>query len=139
MNSDLDDLFKLLQERPAHLSGHEKLEWLIGEYFRLQDDNDRLQEENRVLREEVSRLELSRSVPDPGSGASPAVNALSTDALELYEDLPDVLTFADFFAFAADRNSPQPARSYLLAFLQSRMLLREGPRLRKNAHYGMRG
>ncbi|HHP7239751.1 hypothetical protein [Longibacter sp.] len=108
---------------------------LRAELERVQRENDRLMKENRSLRREATLVRLYRAIGERraaearrtgGGESAPAA------AADLYYRLPVSFTFADFFRHAAAANlDTQTARSCLLHYLDDRLLLQVGSRLRK--------
>lgn len=132
MRHDLTVFFRDLQDR---------LDWLVKEVTRLQEENERLLKENKSLREEVTLARLFRDlepVPEAKETPAPAAEmfelpgAVSWEAMEFYRMLPRSFTFAEFF-HAAERVgvSGDTARDYMLVFFRENMLNQKGTRIEK--------
>lgn len=132
MSYDLKAFCRDLQDR---------LNWLFKEVTRLQEENERLLQENKDLREEatVSRLfrEMGEKEPvvPPRPDLPPAPPSdLPREATDFFRALPDTFTFADYFQ-AADAYgvAPNNARDWMLLFFRENMLEQRGKTIEKNA------
>lgn len=109
---------------------------------KLRRENDRLRNEraqllaqNRALRREATlgRLyqDLERRKKEK-QASTPETTSIPTPAAELYHSLPTGFKFADFFCLAAERNvDTATARRCLLYFMEERLLVQTGSRLKK--------
>lgn len=102
----------------------------------LKNERDRLLEENRALRQQITHFRLL-------DGFENAIDAIETDtgqppaappsAEQLYHTLPPSFSFAEFFRIAQNESlGTDEARRCLLHFLAQNQVAQEGSRLVKN-------
>lgn len=123
----------VLQTELAHLRA--EVEQLRAENEVLKTEHQSLLDENRDLRREATLVRLYRAI-----GARRATNraddsdspTVPAAAAELYHALPVSFKFADYFRHASvARLDTKTARECLLYFLNERLLVQVGSRLRK--------
>ena len=134
MRHDLTVFFRDLQDR---------LDWLVKEVSRLQEENERLLKENKTLREEVTLARLFRDLeptaevrqalaPSGGGELFEPPPAVSWEAMEFYRVLPKSFTFAEFFQAAEGAGvAGNAARDYMLVYFRENLLQQRGTRIEK--------
>lgn len=119
----------------------DRLNWLFKEVDRLHDENERLLQENKTLREEVTLARLFRDLEPVAAGPhTPALPddllgppvTISREAMEFYHRLPLSFNFAEYFQAADAGNiSSDRARDFMLVFFREHMLRQQGTRIEK--------
>lgn len=133
INQDSGIASSVLQTELAHLQA--EVEQLRAENEGLKSEQQSLLDENRDLRREATLVRLYRAI-GARSAASRSENSdtmsVPTAAAELYYGLPVSFKFADYFRHASSaRLDTKTARECLLYFLNERLLVQVGSRLRK--------
>lgn len=131
MSYDLKAFVRDLQDR---------LNWLFKEVVRLQEENERLLQQNQELREEATLSRLFREMEEKEQkpqerldvGPRPPAD-LPREAIEFFRTLPDSFNFSDYFE-AADAHglSATVARDWMLVFFRESMLEQRGRTIEKN-------
>lgn|GEM_PF-6589453 len=130
MSYDLKAFCRDLQDR---------LSWLFKEVARLQEENERLLQENQALREEATLSRLFRELGDEAQTEMPAPadtnnfgSGVPPEAMAFFRYLPESLDFANYFE-AADAYGIEgdQARDWMLIFFRESLLEHRGRVLRK--------
>lgn len=123
----------MLQTKTAHLRA--EVEQLRAENEKLRTEKEALLDENRDLRQEATLVRLYRAIGErTGSIRSddPDTTSVPVPAANLYYHLPVSFKFADYFGHASSAGlDTKTARECLLYFLNERLLVQVGSRLRK--------
>ena len=119
----------------------EIIDELRRENERLRNERAELLAQNLALRREATlgrlyqdleRRKKEKQASTPDTTSMPAPAAIPAPAAELYHSLPKGFKFADFFRLAAERNvDTATARRCLLYFMEERLLVQTGSRLKK--------
>ncbi len=123
----------VIQTELAHLRA--EVEQLRAENEALKIEQQSLIGENRDLRRKATLIRLYRAIGSRSAATrTDDTNTMSapTAAAELYHGLPVSFKFADYFRHASTaRLDTKTARECLLYFLNERLLVQVGSRLRK--------
>jgi hypothetical protein len=123
----------VIQTELAHLRA--EVEQLRAENEVLKSEQQSLLDENRELRREATLVRLYRAIGVRSAATrtdDPETTSVPTAAAELYYGLPVSFKFADYFRHASSaRLDTKTARECLLYFLNERLLVQVGSRLRK--------
>lgn len=123
----------MLQTEAAHLRA--EVEQLRAENEKLKTEKESLLDENRDLRQDATLVRLYRAIGErTGTVRSddPDTTSVPIPAAELYYQLPVSFKFADYFGHASSTGlDTKTARECLLYFLNERLLVQVGSRLRK--------
>lgn len=131
MSYDLKAFCRDLQDR---------LNWLFKEVVRLQEENERLLQENQALREEATLSRLVREMDEKDRAPlatrdlRPRVPAdLPRESVDFFRTLPPSFSFSDYFE-AADAHgvTAGTARDWMLIFFRENMLEQRGRTIEKN-------
>ncbi len=109
----------------------DRLDWLAKEVDRMETENEQLKRENKTLREETT---LARLFRDLSSEEGPALlpERMPATARQLYDLLPAVISFDEFFNLAGERGiAYDQAKDFLLVLLREDLLAQTGRSLRK--------
>jgi FtsZ-binding cell division protein ZapB len=123
----------VIQTELAHLRA--EVEQLRAENKVLRSEQQSLLDENRDLRREATLVRLYRAIGARSAATrtdDPDTLSVPTAAADLYYGLPVSFKFADYFRHASSaRLDTKTARECLLYFLNERLLVQVGSRLRK--------